>query len=99
MIPIAASPAAAARPAAPRRAAARTAAFIGSPRTAGPQPRGVLRLALPSRELSERPVALRGRHPHAGEAAPQRAGSLEADPRVAAGEAGEPPRRAGPRPQ
>src|SRR3989454_5002099 len=97
MIPIAASPAAAARTAAPRRAAARTATFIGSPRTAGPQPRDVLRLALPSRELSERPVALRGRHAHAGEAARQRAGSLEADLDVAAGEAGEPPGRAVPR--
>src|SRR5213083_313094 len=87
MIPIAASPA----------AAARTATFTGSPRTAGPQPRDVLRLALPSRELSERPVALRGRHAHAGEAARQRAGSLEADLDVAAGEAGEPPGRAVPR--
>src|SRR5881409_1013014 len=87
MIPIAASPA----------AAARTGTFTGSPSTAGPQPRGVLRLALPSRELSERPVALRGRHAHAGEAGRQRAGSLEADLDVAAGEAGEPTGRAVPR--
>src|SRR5207247_1084836 len=38
---------------APRRPAARTATFIGSPRTAGPQPRDVLRLALqrPSRAV------------------------------------------------
>src|SRR5438034_10661950 len=62
-------------------AAARTATFTGSP----------------SRELSERPVALRGRHAHAGEAARQRAGSLEADLDVAAGEAGEPTGRAVPR--
>src|SRR5439155_24599065 len=101
----------AARTAAPRRAAARTATFIGSPRTAGARSqtrlacgcgshcgaRDVLRLALPSRELSERPVALRGRHAHAGEAARRRVGSLEADLDVAAGEAGEPPGRAVPR--
>src|SRR5207247_10462299 len=42
---------------APRRAAARTATFPGAPRTAGPQPRRVLRLALPPRELSARAVA------------------------------------------
>src|SRR2546422_2534340 len=97
MIPIAASPAAAARTAAPRRAAARTATFIGSPRTAGPQPRDVLPLALPSRELSERPVAPRGPHAHAGEAAPQPARSPQTELHLAAGGAGGPPRRAGPR--
>src|SRR5205823_10370750 len=42
-----ASPTAAARTAAPRRPPARTTRITGSPRTAGPQPRDVLRLALP----------------------------------------------------
>src|SRR5439155_527181 len=42
-----ASPTAAARTAAPQRPPARTTRITDSPRTAGPQPRNVLRLALP----------------------------------------------------
>src|SRR5438477_381639 len=38
---------------APRRPAARTTTFIGSPRSAGPQPRDALRLALPHRGFFE----------------------------------------------
>src|SRR5256884_9102140 len=62
--------------------------FIDSPRTAG---------ARSQTRLAERAIALRGRHPHAGEAARQRAGSVESDLDVVAREAGEPSGRAVPR--
>src|SRR5207249_6056071 len=65
-----ASPTAAARTAAPRRPPARTTRITDSPRTAGPQPRDVLRLARPGLQarLGRRgssPATSSGSHDHA----------------------------------
>src|SRR5439155_6703230 len=73
---------------APRRPPARTTRIIGSPRTAGPQPRDVLRLALPLHGLGGSvgvaAVAPAARAPSTARTAPTAARPVTAGSRAAA---------------